>query len=181
VFDVAFVCTGNRFRSPLAAALLTAATSAPVRVRSVGVLELGPVPALREAVELAETLDVDLADHRAVGLSDIDLEPLDLVLGFERMHVRTAVVDAAAAIEQTFTLPELVRLLEALPEAASRPDAVEQARARVKQAHESRPPGFRTAAVEEVPDPLGRPSREQQRVAKAVDDLVRRLARLLFD
>jgi protein-tyrosine-phosphatase len=139
------------------------------------------VPALPEAIELAKTLDVDLAGHRAAGLSEIDLEPLDLVLGFELMHVRTAVVDAAAAIERTFTLPELVRLLEALPEPASRPDAAEQARARVKQAHESRPPGFRRAAVEEVPDPLGRPAHEQRRVATAVDDLVRRLAHLLFD
>ena len=181
-FAVAFVCTGNRFRSPLAAALFSAATEAlPVRVSSVGTLELGPVPALPEAVELARTLQVDLASHRASCLGRVDLEPFDLVLGFERMHVREAVVDGAARIERTFTLPELVGLLEALPASASPPDPLERAAERIARAHASRPPQSWTAAIPEIGDPLARPAREQQKTAEQVDALVRRVVQLLFD
>jgi protein-tyrosine phosphatase len=181
LFEVAFVCTGNRFRSPLAAALLAKATHGlPVRVSSVGVLELGPAAALPEAVELASTLDVDLGGHRARNLSQLVLAPFDLVLGFERMHVQAAVVDASAAIERTFTLPELVAILEELPPEPSGHDALERARARVAQASESRGTGFHGAPVPEVIDPLGRPAREQRAVAAEIDALVRRVAHLLF-
>jgi protein-tyrosine phosphatase len=181
-FDVAFVCTGNRFRSPLAAALLSAATAGlSVNTSSVGVLELGPAPALPEAVGLARTFDVDLAAHRARCLADVDLEQFDLVLAFERMHVRAAVVDAGASIDRTFTLPELVALLEALPEPAAQSDPLERARSRLGQAHASRPPQFRTGRTPEIADPLGRAPHEQRKTAEEVHALIRRLTQLLFD
>jgi protein-tyrosine phosphatase len=180
-FEVAFVCTGNRFRSPLAAALLTAeAGELPVQVCSLGVLELGPAPALPEAIEVAETFGLDLVGHRARDLAQIDLEPFDLVVGFERMHVRAAVVDGGARIERTFTLPELVELLESIPNPPAQTDPLDQAGERLTQAHELRPPGFRTRAVAEIADPLGRAGREQRRTAEELQGLVRRLARLLF-
>ena len=181
-FDVVFICTGNRFRSPLAAAALGAARAEPrIRASSVGILELGPVPALPEAVELARSFELDLSGHRARGISELDLAPLDLVLGFERTHVHAAVVDAAAAVERTFTLPELVRLLESLSELASADGRAASARARVRQAHEARPPNFRAAAAPEIVDPLGRSQRKQREVAEEVRRLVERLAQLLFD
>jgi protein-tyrosine phosphatase len=180
-FEVAFLCTGNRFRSPLAAALLSAETGdLSVEASSLGVLELGPVPALPEAIEVAETLGVDVTAHRARDLAQLDLEPFDLVLGFERMHVRAAVVDGGARIERTFTLPELVALLESVPDPASGPDPLQRAQQRLAQAHEQRPPGFRTAAVPEIADPLGRAAREQRRIARELQELVGRLPRLLF-
>lgn len=180
-FDVAFICSGNRFRSPLAAAALAAhALDLRVGIASAGVLELGPVPALPEAVELASSFDLDLASHRARDLSQLDLASYDLVLGFERQHVHAAVVDARAALARTFTLPELVVLLDGLADPAAATDKVEQAHARVRQAHEARNPGFRTARVPEVADPLGRSSREQRDVSEEVRRLVDRLAELLF-
>jgi protein-tyrosine phosphatase len=180
-FTIAFLCTGNRFRSPLAAALLSAGTAdLAVEASSLGLLELGPVPALPEAIEMAETLGVDVAAHRARDLTELDLEPLDLVVGFERQHVRAAVVDGGAPIERTFTLPELVSLLESIPEPVSGPEPAEQARLRVAQAHEQRLPGFRTASAPEIADPLGRPAREQRRIAEQLQELVGRLPRLLF-
>jgi protein-tyrosine phosphatase len=181
-FDVVFICTGNRFRSPLAAAALEAARAEPrIRASSVGTLELGPVPALPEALELARSFELDISAHRARGISELDLAPLDLVLGFERTHVHAAVVDSGAALERTFTLPELVLLLESLPELASADGRAASARARVNQAHEARPPNFRTARVPEVVDPLGRSQRKQREVAEEVRHLVERLAQLLFD
>jgi hypothetical protein len=103
------------------------------------------------------------------------------VLGFERAHVHAAVVDAAAAVERTFTLPEVVALLEGVPQLSTAGDRAASARARVNQAHAVRPPNFRTAAVPEIVDPLGRPKREQREVAEEVRRLVERLAQLLFD
>src|SRR5436305_2880324 len=154
-FEVAFVCTGNRFRSPLAAAAFASQVAVPVTTVSAGLLGLGPVPALPEAVELARSFGLDLASHRARDLSVVDLEPFDLVLGFERSHVQAAVVDASALIERTFTLPELVLLLEEIP-AAAKTDPIGQARARVAEAHEARAPSFRTSDMPELLDPLGR-------------------------
>src|SRR5436190_16149246 len=132
-FEVAFVCTGNRFRSPLAAAAFASQVAVPVTTVSAGLLGLGPVPALPEAVELARSFGLDLASHRARDLSVVDLEPFDLVLGFERSHVQAAVVDASALIERTFTLPELVLLLEEIPERATPAAPVIRGRERVAQ------------------------------------------------
>ena len=133
-----------------------------------------------EAVDLAETFGIDLAGHRARDLAQLNLESFDLVLGFERMHVRAAVVDGFAPIERTFTLPELVELLESIPEPSSRHDPVEQARNRIAQAHGLRSPDFRSSAVAEIADPLGRTAREQRRTAHELQELVGRLALALF-
>jgi low molecular weight protein-tyrosine phosphatase len=177
---VAFICTGNRFRSPLAAAAFSAGAGAPVCATSAGVLELGPVPALPEAVELARSFELDLGSHRAKALSELDLASFDLVLGFERNHVEAAVVDAGARIERTFTLPEVVLLLGALPPHEVESDLVARARSRVARAHAARQPHPRSARVPEVVDPLGRQRREQRKVAEQVSELVRRLTQLLF-
>jgi protein-tyrosine phosphatase len=179
-YDVAFVCTGNRFRSPLAAAAFATQVAVPVRTVSVGLLELGPVPALPEAVELAQSFGLDLTSHRARDLFAVDLEPFDLVLGFERSHVQAAVVDASARIERTFTLPELVLLLEQIPERTTQATPMARARERVAEAHAARVPSFRTSEMPEVVDPLGRSRREQRAIADDVWHFTGRLARLLF-
>jgi protein-tyrosine phosphatase len=156
-------------------------TDVPVRSVSAGLLGLGPVPALPEAVELAQSSGLDLTSHRARDLSAVDLEPFDLVLGFERSHVQAAVVDGSARIERTFTLPELVLLLEQMPERAAQAGPAALARGRVAQAHAARTPNFRTSEMPEVVDPLGRSRREQRAIAEEVLRLTDRLARLLFD
>lgn len=180
VFSVVFVCTGNRFRSPLAAAFFAAAvTNAPVEVGSLGTLELGDVEALPEAVELAHEHGVDLTEHRASGLRAIDLAAHDLVVGFERKHVAAAVVDARARPDRTFTLPELIGLLaRAAPPAPGEPLA--RARAAVHLAHAARPRDFRRAPVAELADPLGLGNAEQRAVARQVRELTGRLAAALF-
>jgi protein-tyrosine phosphatase len=175
--EIAFVCTGNRFRSPLAAALLAEdAKGLPVQITSLGTLDLGPAPALPEALEVAERLGLDLSEHRAQALTQLDLEPFDLVLGFERAHVAAAVLDGHARLERTFTLPELVALLDSTSGPPVASDAVERARVRVAQAHEARPPDFRKRPVPEVADPLGLPPAEQRRTASELRALVSRLA-----
>lgn len=180
--DVAFVCTGNRFRSPLAAALLAARTAdLPVRTSSVGVLDLGSATVLPEAVRLACSFGVDLSGHRTRCLNDVNLEPFDLILAFEWTHVHAAIVDGRARIERTFTLPELVGLLPGIATGSKAPSVpVERARGLIEAAHSLRPPGFRSSRMPEIPDPLGRPSTAQRRIAEEVRGLVNELAAMLF-
>lgn len=179
-FQVAFVCTGNRFRSPLAAALLERETEGlPLRIASLGTLDLGRRPALPEAIEIADELGLDLSDHRARGLAATELAPFDLVLGFERRHVRSAVVDADAGRERTFTLPEFVELLREIPGPPLHSDPVERARVRVRHASVARPPD-RDAPVAELGDPLGLTIGEQRRTAAELARLVSLLAERLF-
>lgn len=179
--DIAFVCTGNRFRSPLAAALLSQQTNGlPLQIASLGTLELGAEPALPEAIAIAESLGLDLSGHRARGISEVDLRPFDLVLGFERRHVVASAVDAGASVDRTFTLPELVELLGQLRGRPLPSDPVERARVRVRQAHAARQPGFRNSAVPELPDPLGKTVAAQREIARELASLVSMLARRLF-
>jgi protein arginine phosphatase len=145
----------------------------PVEVSSLGTLDLGPVPALPETVTLAEELGLDLTSHRARQLGD--LRDRDLVVGFERKHVMAAVVDAGAAVERTFTLPELVELLRGL----SAPPA--EARERIAAAHAARPPDYRNRPLAEIRDPLGLSAPEQRAVARTVEVQVSELATALFD
>jgi len=177
-FSVAFICTGNRFRSPLAAAFLArAAKDVPLRIVSLGTLDLGPVPALPEAIEVAERHGLDLGSHAARTIRDVDLEPFDLVLGFERAHIATAVVDAGARETHTFMLAELVSLLDQAPLSVDGAASAERARARIAQANRLR--AF-PAADFELPDPLGRPARAQRKIAARLETLVRELAAKLF-
>ena len=163
----------------------------PVEVSSLGTLDLGPVPALPEAVTLAEELGLDLTSHRARQLGDlrdrdlvavkrdahdrIDGRDRDRLVGFERKHLMAAVVDAGAAVERTFTLPELVELLRGL----SAPPA--DARERIAAAHAARPPDFRNRPLPEIRDPLGLSVPEQRAVAQTVEKQVSELATALFD
>jgi protein-tyrosine phosphatase len=177
-FEVVFICTGNRFRSAIAEALLTRMTAGlPVRVSSAGTLDLGPVAVLPEAFELAPSLGVDLADHRARCVRAVDLTTSDLVLGFELVHVATAVVDCGARRAHTFTLPELAAVL---PDGAAsgdgQGDLVQQARDVVARAHEARTP----ERPLELADPLGGSADVFRYTAGEVRTLTEQLATALF-
>jgi protein-tyrosine-phosphatase len=151
-----------------------------VAVDSLGTLELGPVPALPEAVKIAESYGLDLSGHRARNIAGVDLEACDLVLGFEQMHVAAAVVDGGARLERTFTLPELLGLLDAVSELPRQAQALEQARTRIQQAHAARPLDERANAVPEIADPLGKAPAAQRRTAEELRALVTDLSRRLF-
>jgi protein-tyrosine-phosphatase len=175
-FEVVFICTGNRFRSAIAAALLTQSTEGlPVRTTSAGTLDLGPVGVLPEALALAPSLGVDLNAHRARCVRDVDLTGSDLVLGFELVHVATAVVDCGARREHSFTLPELAALLpdEVAP---GQGDVVAHAREVVRRAHEARD----SDRPVELADPLGGSTDVFRHTAAEVRVLTEKLATALF-
>lgn len=173
--DVVFVCTGNRARSPFAEALFGELTRGlAVRVRSRGIEDVGPVSALPAMQEVAAELGVDLSGHRATPLEPGELRRAGLVIGFEPIHVATAVVDGNAVSTRAFLLSGLVRgLHEVRAISAPIPDVhhlIASARGRERDEPD---------AI--VADPFGRSRRTVERVAVEIDGLVRALVEQLFD
>jgi len=123
-------------------------------------------------------LGIDLSAHRARTIAAGELADADLVIGFERRHVTTAVVDGKAPRERTFTLPELVALLEQI----ERPHSSEPlAHARGTLASVARErPGGSPVGVAELADPIGRGAAFSRETADRVQALTEALARGLF-
>jgi protein-tyrosine phosphatase len=178
-FRLVLLCTGNRFRSPLAEVLLRQLTEGlPVNVSSCGTLSLEAGPALREAFEAAKAMGLDLSAHRSRHLSEAQLGGADLILGFERMHVATAVVDGGAPRERTFTMPELIELLRNVEPQAQ--DPVARAREAVMLAHRVRSGQGQQLDFSELSDPYGRSPRVYRETADQVGSLCEELAARLF-
>jgi protein-tyrosine phosphatase len=174
--EIVFVCTGNRFRSPLAEGLLRASVAGlPVSVRSYGTLEEEGEPVLPEALWHAERFGVDISAHRSSSLAKARLAAADLVIGFETIHVAKAVSEAGAARERAFTLPELILCLE-LIETPRVDGFLEYARAMIRDAGGLQRP----QSVPEIGDPFGGPRRGFGEAAGRIRDLVAVLTEKLF-
>ena len=178
-FEIVVVCTGNRARSPLVEAFIRQLTvNMPVRVESGGTQDVGAAPAMSKAVSAAGRWGIDLSAHEARNVRGLDLANVDLVLGFELSHISTAVVECGARRERTFTLPELVALLE-LVEESDLPDPVQRARARVSSAHEGRA-RQNARQIPEIADPLDANQRQFVATTAVLRDLSYRLVVGLF-
>jgi protein-tyrosine-phosphatase len=142
------------------------------------VLDLGPVPALPETIDTAAALGLDLSEHRAACVVGRELTQADLVIGFEQRHVATAVVDARAPREKSFTLVEIVDLLERVLPATTVEEPAERARQAVARAHALRQGS--TEPPPEIADPLGETAEVYRATITRVRDLTERLAVRLF-
>ena len=179
-FSIAFVCTGNRFRSPLAEAFVNQLTlELPVSVASYGTLELENAPPLPEAAEIALSCGISLADHRTRSLNNASLEDVDLLLGFEPAHIRQAVVDGQAPRERSFTMRYFVPLLPTAGLAAPDEEVVKRARSLVAHAG-ARLAEFQNPTMSAVPDPFGGPWKVYRQTASDIRDLSVTLAERLF-
>jgi low molecular weight protein-tyrosine phosphatase len=177
-FDVVVICSGNRFRSPIAEAVLRReAEGLPVRVRSFGTMDLPSGHALSEALELAPGYGLDLMSHRSRPLAGTNLSHADLVIGFEQIHAATAVVGAGAHRERTFLITDLVAGLDETTPPQER-DVVERARSLVRQADEARKAAPRIP--QEIADPIGGPAAGYRNTADEVYRLTTRVAERLF-
>ncbi|MDQ3878934.1 MAG: hypothetical protein M3290_11385 [Actinomycetota bacterium] len=180
VFRILVICSGNRCRSPFAESYLQRALAGlPVEVASAGTLDIGPADVPSEMSTLARGMGLDLSAHRARPLTSISGSDVDLVLGMERHHVATAVVDGGLPADKTFTLAELSRLIDLLP-APETPDPVERARAIVAKAAERRAQSQMFVPDEDVTDPFGRSKKTYERVVARVADLCDTIASSLF-
>ena len=180
MFRILFVCTGNICRSPTAEALFRIlARDLPIEVSSAGIFGVEGNTSPVGVVSAGQRLGADLSMHRARSLADLDLAEPDLIVGFEREHVATAVVEGGAPPERAFTLPEIVRLLAGieLPDAA---DPVERARKAVALAARRRQEEARFVPSEEVRDPFWGGPQQQLEIAEEIKELCDRLFAQLF-
>jgi len=95
---VAFVCTGNVCRSPMAAALfydrlVRAKKESAVRVRSAGVWALEGQPASAYANQVMAERGLDISLHRGRNLTQTDVDEADLILVMTLRHKECIVRD----------------------------------------------------------------------------------------
>jgi protein-tyrosine-phosphatase len=167
-FRVAFVCTGNRFRSALAAAAFRSVSyHLPVEVDSYGTVDIGSAQPLPEAVSIAAAYGLDVSGHLARSLGTADLSQRSLVVGFEPQHVTAAVDIAGARSERTFLLRELNDLIEQV-DAAPNPEPIERAIQTVARADLRRRMEPRRWLGREIADPMGLTQPEQHAIGLAV-------------
>lgn|SRR6266568_3736293 len=147
-----------------------------IEVRSAGIAGWEGSAATPEAVEAAREREADISGHVARRLSAGMVAEADLVVGLSAEHRDRAMLLVPDAMPRTFTLKEMVRLLDALPPAGQSGDAAERLRARVAEADAVRRSGFeRNPFDEDVGDPLGRPAQVYRAVAWEIDELCARL------
>ncbi|MGZ4414500.1 MAG: arsenate reductase/protein-tyrosine-phosphatase family protein [Gaiellaceae bacterium] len=179
-FSIAFVCTGNRFRSPLAEAFVHRLTlGLPVTVSSYGTLSSENAPPLPEAVEIALSCGISLADHRTRYVNNASLEKVDLLLGFEPAHIRQAVVDAQAPRKRSFTIGDFVPLLPAAGLVPPDEDVVKRARSLVATTGD-RLAELQNPKMSSMRDPFGGSWKVYRQTASDVRDLSVSLVERLF-
>ena len=179
-FQLVLVCTANQIRSPIAEALVQRLAGAlPLATRSLGILDLGSRPSPRDAVEAAEDFGLDISRHRSRWLEPGSLRECDAVVGFEPVHVATAVLEGGAPTERVFLLRELVDLLEQEDPPAEH-EPVERARLAVARAHERRRALRSPRIGASLDDPLGRGRNAYRSAVRELGELVPRLVDGLF-
>lgn len=184
--SVLVICTGNVCRSPIAEGFLRAALDdrwaerAP-SVSSAGTAGWEGAGAMPESITSAAERGVDISTHVARRLAAEQVREADVLIAMADEHRRAISWEVPDAASKTFTLKELVRLLEALP--APDPDIPPEVglRERVLEADSLRRAGFAGNPLDEdVVDPLGLPLESFRAVAWELDEWCSRLADGLF-
>jgi protein-tyrosine phosphatase len=146
-----------------------------VEVESAGVSGWDESPATEEAVEALRELDIDISEHLARRLTSRLVEAADLVVAMADEHREAVSRVVPSAAPRTFTLKELVRLLESdgEPGEGSPPD--QRIRAGVERAEARRARGDQAPGDEDVGDPLGLGLEAYRATAWELEELSARL------
>ena len=144
---------------------------------SAGLGESGQKPP-DEVLEVMALRGIDLSNHRSVTLSAPAVGEAGLIIGMSLRHVQESVLLDPSSWQRTFRLKELVRLGEYIGPRIPGQDlatwirAAQGDRSRDSLAHQS--PG------DDVADPFGGPFAGYEDTAEELDDLVSRLAVLMW-
>jgi protein-tyrosine phosphatase len=179
---VLLVCTANQGRSAIADALLKAKlrdrdADAEVTVNSAGLMD-GGVPASPPVVDAAARRGGDLGAHRSRRLSAELVYQTDVVVCLAREHAKAVVELAGDADGRTFTLKELVRLVEALGP-RPRGEALADYLARSADLRRSAARG-EPGQDDDIADPYGRPLSALEQTADEISSLLDRLVAHLW-
>ena len=177
--SILVVCTGNICRSPIAEGFLrrlVAARNAPIEVSSAGTSGWDGSSAMPESIEAAAERGADISSHLARRLTRDMIQGADVSVAMAAEHRDRVVWMVPDARSRTFTLKELVRLLEELPPPDPQPDAEGSLRKRVAAADALRTSGFAGNPFDEdVADPLGLPLEAYRAVAWELEEWCSRL------
>src|SRR6476659_3516282 len=157
---VIVVCTGNVCRSPIAEGLMRRATEhrtvgAPITVSSAGTAGWEGSPATPGAVEAAAERGVEISGHVATLLRPGMPAAADFLFCWSREHRDQIASEEPQAVDRTFTLKELVRLLEGGARAAATPAARIAAAAAARARAARADAGGSAHPDEDIADPLG--------------------------
>ncbi len=152
-----------------------------ITVESAGVAGWAGDPATPEAVEAVNEYGIDITAHVASRLDRRSVDTADLVLGMASEHRDSVMRLAPEAADRTFTLKELVRLVEGVSAARADGSAEERLRAVVGAAaarRTSQPAG--EFVDEDVADPLGLGLESFRAAAWEIEGLSERLMSATF-
>jgi len=114
---ILFVCTANRFRSPLAAyyfqnLLEKDEHAEDIVVESAGTWTRDGLPATGDAQELAATMGISLSQHRSREVTNPILQSADLILVMETGQKEAIVHEFPSTKDRIFLLSEVVTKVE---------------------------------------------------------------------
>lgn len=111
--SILFVCTANRFRSPIAALyfareVVRRGDDKYISVSSAGTWSTNGMPAMPKAVKLAKEYDLNLSYHRSRVVSEDILSISDLILVMESGHKEAITHEFPGTQGRVFLLTEAV-------------------------------------------------------------------------
>jgi glycine hydroxymethyltransferase len=182
---ILLVCTGNICRSPMAAGFLTGLLRDrgihDVTVASCGVSAWEGSPPTPEAVTAMGEQGRDISGHVARRMSRRIIESADLIVGMSSEHRDAVRRIERPASARTFTLKELVHLLDAAGPPAGEGTSDEQLRSAALRADAFRA-AYRDLQLkdEDVADPLGLGLESFRAVAWEIEALCEGLVDMVF-
>ena len=182
--SVLMVCTGNLYRSPMAAGLLRQRLAglgrAAIRVTSAGTAAVPSTPVPTAVAAALKSRGVDLTEPVSRRLTPQLVEGADLVLGAAIEHREAAVRLAPVwALSRAFTLLEFARLLRE-EDATGITDPVARLAALVRAAADRRGSVRMTSAECDVADPAGTDPSVVRACVARVEEPVRRIAQAML-
>jgi protein-tyrosine-phosphatase len=182
------VCSHNRTRSVMMAALLESMLTDQLRVAATGVVVRSAgfapagMPAISDAVDAMRRRGLDVSSHLSHQLTADDLDAADLVLTAERVHVVRIASVVPSAFPRTMTLPEFVDRATATrvdTTIAVPPGAGPSGRLAAAVdvlTTERTPQGYLRDVVPEVDDPTGLPRRAFEAAVVVIEQQCRDVA-----